>query len=535
MTEHARRRNHRVRNQFLAALAGTALFATVATAPADATSAPLLTGSRAQAAATWLAGRLLDASNQPSPSGDHLSDSYGGVSYFSGTTLNVVWDLAAAGEGSAKAAQILDYVAAKQAKDYANYGPNPANGPGLYTGSIGKLAVATIIAGRDPHHYVVTDPATGTTTTHDLIAELQSNVCTAPNPGDFVTIPECGGAGAGTNVYSSIGQSLITLALARAHVTPTPGQISFLLSLQCPDGGFTSGDTASTPCVSDADSTSYAIMALQALGGQQTAVGHATSWLTAQRTAGGYWMSQHIANTNSTGLATAALGSLGHDVSASRNWLLSQQVTTGPTFGATASRGALMYGSTFAASSATKATADGLLGLVGNGSLATISMAGATSTLAVLPLTGSISRSTVPQGGSAVVSAGGFTAGETVTGVLHSTPVPLGTVRADSSGTAQFTVKIPASLATGAHTVTLTGSSSGLSAQVPLTVTQGTATAATAGTTGGTAGVAQTTSATPVLAATGADRSSWLRTGGLGGVLVLTGLGLLALGRRRSA
>ena len=530
-----------------AAIAGTALllyvvlyggppaFATArATAFATAgTTAPTLTNDRAQAAATWLAGRLRDVNNQPSPNGDHLADMEGGVYSFSATTLNVVWALAATGEGSAKAAQVLDYVAEKQAFDYGNYGNG--FGPGLFTGAIGKLALSTIVAGRDPRRYVMVDPRTRTATTHDLISELQRNVCTGHEPGDFVTIPDCAASGAGTNVFTSIGQSLITLALVRSGATPAPSQVNFLLSLQCPDGGFRSGDQLSAPCVDDTDSTSYAIMALHALR-QTAATSRAADWLTSRRAAGGYWTDQRVGNrgaTGSTGLATAALSALGRDMRTSRDWLLQQQVTTGPTFGPTASRGALKDGAIFAAGSATNATADGVLGLPHSASLETISLAGASSTLAVLPLTGASSRSSVPQGGAVTVTAGGFTAGENVLGALHSTPFPLGAVHANSFGSVQLSLTVPATVAAGIHTVTLTGASSGLVATIPLTVTaapQNARSPATpAGVNGGNPEVLGTT---PVLAATGGrvDR----RNASVGVVLLLAGISLQLAGRRRS-
>ena len=51
----------------------------------------------------------------------------------------------------------------------------------------------------------------------------------------------------------------------------------------------------------------------------------------------------------------------------------------------------------------------------------------------------------------------GFQPGEPVTVVLHSTPVPLGTFSADTSGVVGMTVTIPASTEAGAHTITLSG------------------------------------------------------------------------------
>jgi hypothetical protein len=55
----------------------------------------------------------------------------------------------------------------------------------------------------------------------------------------------------------------------------------------------------------------------------------------------------------------------------------------------------------------------------------------------------------------------GFQPGEVVTGVMHSTPLALGTQVANSAGTVTFVWRVPADAALGAHTVTLTGATSG--------------------------------------------------------------------------
>jgi hypothetical protein len=55
----------------------------------------------------------------------------------------------------------------------------------------------------------------------------------------------------------------------------------------------------------------------------------------------------------------------------------------------------------------------------------------------------------------------GFTPGETVTGVMTSAPVALGSQVANAQGTVTFTWTIPSATDLGAHTVTLTGATSG--------------------------------------------------------------------------
>lgn len=71
-------------------------------------------------------------------------------------------------------------------------------------------------------------------------------------------------------------------------------------------------------------------------------------------------------------------------------------------------------------------------------------------------------RSPVLQRGAQQTAVGtGFQPGETVTGLMTSAPVPLGTQVADAQGTVTFTWTIPSSSDLGTHTVTLTGATSG--------------------------------------------------------------------------
>jgi hypothetical protein len=65
----------------------------------------------------------------------------------------------------------------------------------------------------------------------------------------------------------------------------------------------------------------------------------------------------------------------------------------------------------------------------------------------------------------------GFTPNETVNVTLHSTPVHLGTVKADSSGIANATVTIPRDAPAGAHHLIFTGAKSGHVVSIPITVT----------------------------------------------------------------
>ena len=76
--------------------------------------------------------------------------------------------------------------------------------------------------------------------------------------------------------------------------------------------------------------------------------------------------------------------------------------------------------------------------------------------------------STVTAGGTLVVKATGFAAGERVRGTVHSDPVSLGTKTASAAGAVTFRWTVPAGFAAGAHTVVLTAASGTVT--VPFTV-----------------------------------------------------------------
>src|SRR5699024_6883817 len=61
------------------------------------------------------------------------------------------------------------------------------------------------------------------------------------------------------------------------------------------------------------------------------------------------------------------------------------------------------------------------------------------------------------------VTGSGFTPGETVGIVLHSTAIDLGTTKADANGDVAVALEIPADLETGSHSIELTGEQSGVS------------------------------------------------------------------------
>lgn len=81
-----------------------------------------------------------------------------------------------------------------------------------------------------------------------------------------------------------------------------------------------------------------------------------------------------------------------------------------------------------------------------------------------------LSTNTLTPGGTVDVSASGFAPGEDVTITLHSDPIRLATVTASATGEVTARVTIPSTAPAGAHTIRLVGLSSGLSAELPVTV-----------------------------------------------------------------
>lgn len=506
--------------------AGLAAVTLLATAPTATAAAPTytVTSSPTQAAAGWLTTQFEDGAHLPTPEGDHFDAKFGRDFFPSfGENADVVFALAAAKSGAAKVDTAMAYLAAN-ADAYADVSGTQG---GPYDGSVGKLALAAIVTGADPTAFGG----------KNLLQTLKDDECATGCPTGVV-------AGQAANLFDvSIGESFVILAEARAGgaFAPSAAATSYFLSLQCADGGFSSGASACGSGAADLDSTSYGLMALTALGGHATDVQKAVAWLQGQRKAGGYWVSQGVANADSTGLATAALQGGGADVSRERAWLRSQQVAAG-----SAGAGAIRYAGKIDAtttktgtSPSVLATAQAVTGLVDHGGLATVSVVGASDAIAVFAPAARLSSALTRVGQHQSATGAGFLAGESVRAVVHSTPVAVGTARANALGVATIAYAVPA-LAAGTHTVTLTGLTSGLSASRTLTVRAATPSGTATGSpvapssSAGIGGVATSASpSTGVLAVSGRDDRTTTALAVAGAVAVALGAGLLLLGRRR--
>jgi hypothetical protein len=436
------------------AAAGALLFTS---APAQAATAPRTTSDPAAAAAGWLARQLAG--------GTHLRTTYAGSTYDDyGGTADAVLGMATAKVAGSTIKAATAWLA-KNADAYSSL-HDTSGEPGPYDGSVAKLALVAQATGQDATSFGG----------YNLLKALHEDQCTAVGnaDGSDYTTAACPGVGSARNIYSSVSESLAILVQARAGgaYAPSSDAISYFLSLQCPNGGFT-GLTSACADNSDAsaDETAYAVMALQALGSQQAARTKAVDWLLGKRSSAGYWVEQGGPDVDTTGLATAALAAAGTDVQRSRAWLASQQVTTGPSLGTGATRGALKYQGAFDLTASVKATADALPGLAKNGSFATLTDAGVAAAAPVLALRRPTPiEPVIKRGGKQKVVATGFAAGEEVRFALRSGS--LGVARANSHGTVRLRFSVPRHTKPVAHVVRLTGLTSRLHAtSTPFRVT----------------------------------------------------------------
>lgn len=139
---------------------------------------------------------------------------------------------------------------------------------------------------------------------------------------------------------------------------------------------------------------------------------------------------------------------------------------------------------------------------------------------------GAVSTGSVPAGAELTITARNLKPGTTATFTLHSDPVLLGTAVVAADGTATLTVKVPANVPAGAHTVVITGTDvHGQPAEMRVALT-----VAPAGSAVATSSATATTPSGP-LANTG---SNGALVGGIAVVLLLGGLVLFGVTRRRT-
>jgi len=335
---------HTVRAALIAVLTLIAVPFLPSTTSAAPPSEPLTTDP-ADAAAGWLTGELVD--------GQYLTSSFDAdangtvdpaieISPDAGLTADAVLAFAAA-DSAGDAAQNAVAWLEGQVATYTGDGATES-----YAGALAKLALVAEVMERDATDFGG----------QDLVARLLSQL---DADGRFADVSEFG------DFSSPVTQSLAILALVRADpVGVPPAAVDFLISAQCADGGFVT-DPSTKPCTTgEVDATAVAVQALLVSDREEDAR-EAGAFLVAQQAGDGSFGTDGTGNSNSTGVAAQALRALGEDAPADQatDWLLSVQL--GGTQPAE-QLGAIPFDSAgFDPSTATRATAQAVLGLAGTG------------------------------------------------------------------------------------------------------------------------------------------------------------------------
>ena len=323
-------------------LLALALGLSATAAPALASSPPRPTPG--QAAAGWLARQMVNST--------YLTVTFGGVTYPSqGLTIDGIFAFAATGTARGYASRAIAWLARPHI--LSGY---IGSGTESYAGPTAKLMLAAEVTGQNP-------AAFGGVNLPARLAKLltpSGRYSDHSKFGDF------------SNAFS---QSLAIIATKRLGGAPASA-VRFLASSECADGGFPL-DFAQQSCVSYPDATALDVQALLAAGKRGPAM-RGLRWLASvQQPDGGFIAPPGTAsNSNSTGLAGEAFtaGGWSRQAASARKFLFSVQIGCS---GKVANRGAIAYDTSgFSKSTATSATAQGILGLAGV-SLARLSVSGA--------------------------------------------------------------------------------------------------------------------------------------------------------------
>ncbi|GAA2698319.1 MULTISPECIES: peptidase [Actinosynnema] len=315
----------------IAALIVTGLLAPALPAQAEPTASP------GGAASGWLARQLVD--------GDHLETTFDGVAYPDhGLTADAVLAFAAAGVARDSGAKATAWLAKPEnLPQYLGDGTTES-----YAGAHAKVALLAQVQGADPAAFGGVD----------LITRLTA--LQAPS-GRFSDKSQYG------DYSNGITQSLAVIALER-HGSAPQAAVDYLVGQACAGGGFPQRLEQAT-CEPDVDTTGYAAQAMLAAGKSAEAA-KALDWLVSVQGATGGFTDFSPApkpNANSTGLAAQALRVGGRAAAADKAVAFLTGLQVGCA-GAEANRGAIGYdASGFDAGTATRATAQAVLGVAGVG------------------------------------------------------------------------------------------------------------------------------------------------------------------------
>ena len=495
----------------LLASSGVCLAASPHSAPASAEAA---------AATTWLAAEL-------TRSGGSMPGFTAG-SPDVGLTEDVVLALTAAGAGESPTARTATSQVAAHVADFISYDSLGTAFPGVrLAGPMAKSMLVAEVQGGDPKAFGG----------WDLEGTLRSlMLTTGSNTGRF----------ADKNAFSldasnGFGQAFALIALQRTKEGVPADAVSFLLAQQCPAGGFRlfydSGATCAADAETDTDATSLAVEALQVVD-QNTAIkaasAKAVTWLLGHQdsTTGSFSGTGPTAtpNSNSTGVAAAALRSAGEGAAADKaaGYVAALQLGAGPDAGAIgydhdavgAAPGGIIDDTSRDQWRRATAQAVLALGLPGYGAIVAVpapATGGGGGVVTGGTSTATVSTSSVRVGGSLRIVGSGFRSGERVQVWLHSTPVLLASGHATEAGAVSLVVRIPSGTKAGAHQLVVLGVASGHRAVASLRVAAVPVRVAAVPAAGG-----------PTLPDTGRS-VTWPAT--VGALLLLVGAALVAVGR----
>jgi len=302
----------------------------VAGTPALAASRP--THRPAQAAAGWLARQMTD--------GNHFVDVFNGTSFpDQGLTIDAIFAFAGARTAGDYGARAAAWLARPSIlKGYIGNGTTSS-----FAGATAKLLLAAEVRGLNPARFGGVN----------LPARLAALLTPSGRYSDHSTFGDF------SNAFSQALAVIATSRLGRA----APTAVSFLAGTECSDGGFPLDFGAGT-CTSDPDATALDVQALLAAGRPGPAA-RGLNWLASvQRSDGGFASPPStLSNANSTGLAGEAFAAAGRVFRAARARAFLTSVQVGCA-GKPAHRGALAFTDQgFLAATATRATAQGILGL----------------------------------------------------------------------------------------------------------------------------------------------------------------------------
>lgn len=307
-------------------------------AVAPATAAPIATPKPAKLAGKWLPRQLTD--------GLVYNEQFA----FNDYGLTVDMGLASLAMGDKPTAKLIRGALRSKVASYttgADFGSDD-----VYAGPTAKLAAFVTATGANPKKF---GPAAAPV---NLIAQLARRTAdAAPITGRLEDKSAYG------DYANTIGQAFAASALTAAGHREAKASVNFLLKQQCDRGyfrlNFTVDKTANQRCVTgeaasapDTDTTALVVLNLADSERPKVrkAVKRATRWLVKHQAANGSLgggVSTEAANSNSTGLAGWALGTVGKctEARSAARWLKRRQVTGATDPFIAGAKGAIAYDS----------------------------------------------------------------------------------------------------------------------------------------------------------------------------------------------